>query len=54
MQGDGAIFFVVYGGIFVLSVRIFGLRRVLLGLLVLVGLAVYTAFRTVTYLAGRR
>lgn len=54
MKGDGAIFFVVYGGIFVLAVRIFGLRRVLLGLMVLVGLAVYTALRTVSSVAGRR
>lgn len=48
------VFLVVYGAVFALAVRVFGLRRVVLGLLIFVALAIYTALRTLASLAGRR
>lgn len=53
-NSNGLVFAVVYGGLLLLAVRTFGVRRVVLGLLILVALAVYTAVRTVTTLTGRR
>ena len=53
-SSDGAVFAVVYGGLLFVAVRTFGIRRVLFGLLIFMALAVYTAIRTVTTLAGRR
>lgn len=53
-SSDGLVFAVVYGGLILVAVRVFGIRRVLFGLLMFVALAVYTALRTVTTLSGRR
>jgi hypothetical protein len=53
-NSDGLVFAVVYGGLILVAVRVFGARRVMFGLLIFLGLAVYTALRTLMTLTGRR
>ncbi|MDQ3913768.1 MAG: hypothetical protein M3285_02960 [Actinomycetota bacterium] len=51
---DGLMFALVYGGLFVGAVWLFGLRRVLWACAFVVGLAVFVAIRTLTTVAGSR
>lgn len=53
-EGDGAIALLACGGILLVTARIFGLRRVLWGLLVVVTLAVLAALRTLGVILGSR
>jgi len=51
----GAVFFLVgYGLLFLLAVKVFGLRKVLWGLVLVVFLAVAVAFKTLGSVTGGR
>ena len=51
----GAVFFLVgYGLLFLLAVKVFGLRKVLWGLVLVVFLAVAVAFKTLGSVSGGR
>lgn len=53
-EGGAVVFLLVYGSLFLLAVRAFGLRRVVWGFLLVVVLAVVAAFRTLSALTGHR
>jgi hypothetical protein len=53
-EGDGAIVLLACGGVLLVTARIFGLRRVLWGLLIMVSLGVLAALRTLGVIVGSR
>ncbi len=53
-EGDGAIVLLACVGVLLVTARIFGLRRVLWGLLIVVTLGVLAALRTLSVVVGHR
>lgn len=51
---DGLVFAAVCGGLLLLAIRGFGVRRVLWGLVVIVGVAAFVAIRTLSVITSRR
>ena len=51
---DAIVFFLVYGVLLLVAIRVFGIRRVAWGLMLFLGLAVTVAFKTLAAVTSIR